>query len=97
MKIEIKIDEKCMGCLSFARVPDYYKAECKFTDGGITSILNCPCKECLIKGVCINPCENFITKANKYKRTNKWLMVNFPEKKVKDELLAQLINRKGNE
>jgi len=86
----IEIDKQCMGCLSFARVPEYYKAECKFTDGGITSILNCPCKECLVKGLCINPCENFQTIAKSYKRTNKWLFEHFSGKKVKDELLANI-------
>lgn len=82
MKEIIEIDKNCIGCLSLTNVSDYYLAECKFTDGGIPSIPLCACKECLIKVMCQSPCENFLTIAKGYKRTNTYLITHFPEKKV---------------
>jgi hypothetical protein len=89
-KVIIEIDKNCIGCLSLTRVPDYYKAECKFTDGGITSIPLCACKECLIKMICQTPCENFLTIAKSYRRTNEFLLTCFSDKKVIDKLMVEL-------
>jgi hypothetical protein len=90
MKTKIEIDKNCIGCLSLTRVPHYHKAECKYTNGGVTSIPNCPCKECLIKIICQTSCENFLHTANSYKRTNKHILFHHSEKKTEKELRLQI-------
>jgi hypothetical protein len=82
MKTKIEIDKNCIGCLSLSRVPHDHKAECQYTNGGITSIPNCPCKECLIKMICDTTCENFSTTAKSYKRTDRHVLNHFSKRKT---------------
>jgi hypothetical protein len=49
------VDKKCAGCLSL----EYDDGECKFTNMGTASILNCHCHSCLLKTVCTDMCDEF--------------------------------------
>jgi len=56
----------CNGCASL--LVDYVGSECSYTTSGIKDLLDCPCKECLIKVMCQKRCYNF--ESNKYKVIN---------------------------
>jgi len=45
--------EGCQGCLSAARVKCYYFIK------GAASIVKCPCRKCLVKGICREACDDF--------------------------------------
>jgi len=57
----------CDGCYSFVLFNDIeIDNECTYTRGGIIDLLNCPCKKCLIKGMCKDACDNFNKIYNNY-------------------------------
>ena len=52
-----KIQNKCRGCKMFDKEND----ECEIkVIPYMSEVGHCPCKTCLIKGMCENECETFI-------------------------------------
>lgn len=52
-------NNECSGCLALYFSNSTECFECVYTRLGIENIPNCPCKKCLIKGICTNNCETF--------------------------------------
>ena len=51
------MDEPCKGCLIYTGNPTDPDVEiCK---GYLEKDMNCPCRYCLLKMMCGNPCESF--------------------------------------
>lgn len=51
----IKVIEECKGCKSLIKLP--IKRECRFTPEGVSDIPSCPCKDCLVKVLCVEVCD----------------------------------------
>jgi len=61
---------ECMGCISVAtNAYDAVTPECIYTISGVKDLLECPCKECLVKVMCKRKCTAFIV--NKFRSINK--------------------------
>lgn len=61
------MDKQCEGCLALY----IHKVltdvnECRYTKLKVGSIPDCPCKECILKIVCIKDCEAFIDNSSKH-------------------------------
>jgi len=48
------LDEKCVGCAMFGD-----SLECNYRTDDQFDEKFCPCKDCLIKGMCMEACENY--------------------------------------
>jgi len=86
----MKTNQECKGCKSLMHVTEDGWLECHFTDTGTSFIPNCICGECLVKGVCVTPCEDFLNKANSYKRVNKLTLLPHTNKKAYKQLICEL-------
>lgn len=53
--IKRRIVEECKGCKSLIKLP--LKSECRFTPEGVLDIPICPCKDCLVKVLCVDVCD----------------------------------------
>lgn len=49
------MSSECKGCPTY--IISARKKECAFTNSGVNSIPNCPCKTCLVKMRCEYVCE----------------------------------------
>jgi hypothetical protein len=57
------IDEGCAGCAVFGDILNCnYKSDDQFDEKF------CPCKDCLIKGICMESCEDYCALADFTKR-----------------------------
>jgi len=53
-------EDNCKGCRSFKAFSSNNKSiECLYTEPGVKSLTNCPCKICLVKVMCTKKCYLF--------------------------------------
>jgi len=63
------MSSECKGCISSNAIFPGRGPECLYTISGVKDLLNCPCKECLVKVICKEKC--YIFRVNKYDKVNK--------------------------
>jgi hypothetical protein len=58
----------CDGCKQlkdYSTYVDEIHLECRYTPFEVKSLENCPCKQCIIKIVCQERCQEFATEYNR--------------------------------
>jgi len=65
---KLKKIKECSGCVCFTQYnfKNVTYTECGITSANIVDMPNCICKDCLLKCVCDNICEDFLNQLKEY-------------------------------